>query len=595
MLKLKNKKNIILLLVFSLIIVLGVSITHRKTGGFVFIDDIAVPLGGLTPSVPIETEWDYNSDNWVLTFEDDFDGGSGRPDASKWEVQEYNRRNNDNGPDGYWKKENVYQDGKGNLVIAFSEIENQNNDGDDLDYATGMVRSKDIFEQTYGKFEIRCKLPQERGWWVSFWLMSDGILSEANGGKDGAEIDIFEGFGWNEIVYHTIHWDGYESKHRSVYNFTKLANRDDYHVYTLIWTPTEYQYYIDGQLTWVTKGGGVSQVDQYLKITGECATNGWFVSKDWAENPKLASLPDEFLVDYVKVYKYEGEEAAGVPATYIAQTDVLNVENSTANSSQQANQTTTTDQTVESTVATVETQATATETLQGTTSAPETQTTSPSPVRRSAGSSGDQSATAEKRSTTTTTSSTETTAAELVQSTTTAPETEAVPKVKALSISQEKTSYKIGDEITWTVVAEGKNVRYRYYLSKDTKNIDITPFGDDNTYSFIADSDGEYHVVCYVIDDYNVQDYIQSEIAHVIAEPLEFVSITSEKDLEQSNITWNIESSGDEVRYSAYILENGSVVEITPYSHESSITYAAAEGNNYRALIYARDKHGNAI
>ncbi len=36
-----------------------------------------------------------------LIWSDEFDG-TGEPDVLKWERQEYNRRNNDNGPDGWW-------------------------------------------------------------------------------------------------------------------------------------------------------------------------------------------------------------------------------------------------------------------------------------------------------------------------------------------------------------------------------------------------------------------------------------------------------------------------------------------------------------
>ncbi len=301
---LKSKK-VISIIIVAVLILSFVIYKVNNVEDLAIIEDSILPLGGLQESVPIETNWAYDSDNWVLTFEDDFNGTDKKVNTNKWEIQEYNRKNNDNGPDGYWKKDHVYKDGKGNLVIKFDEIKNQNGDGDANDYATGMIRSKNKFEQTFGKYEIRCKLPKQKGWWVSFWLMSDGVVSEENGGKDGAEIDVFEGFGWNDTVYHTVHWDGYADKHRSTYNFSKLDNRDDYHTYTLIWTPTEYQYYVDGKLAWVTKGGGVSEVNEYLKITGECSTYDWFATKSWAENPKDAELPDEFLVDYVKVYKYQ--------------------------------------------------------------------------------------------------------------------------------------------------------------------------------------------------------------------------------------------------------------------------------------------------
>ncbi len=294
----QNKKLIIAVLIVLVLVIAWKAIEiYRKSSA-------TSPVTGLAESVSIETNWDYHSDKWQLTFEDDFEGEAGKVDTNKWEILEYNRKNNDNGPDGYWKEENVYKDGEGNLVIKFDRVKNQNDDNDPHDYATGIVRSKNKFEQTYGKYEIRCKLPTKKGWWVAFWLMPDDIVSEANGGSTGAEIDIFEGFGWNNKIYHTVHWDGYGSKHKSTHNFIELDDRSDYHTYTLIWTPTEYQYYVDGILTWVSHGGGVSEVAEHLLISGECSTEKTAASKAWSENPENEILPDFFLVDYVKVYQY---------------------------------------------------------------------------------------------------------------------------------------------------------------------------------------------------------------------------------------------------------------------------------------------------
>jgi len=90
-----------------------------------------------------------------LIWSDEFEG-TGEPDASKWERQEYNRRNNDNGPDGWWSKEDSYLDGNGNLVIRVRQIDNKNDDNDSFDYSVGALRTKGIFEQLYGRFEIRC-------------------------------------------------------------------------------------------------------------------------------------------------------------------------------------------------------------------------------------------------------------------------------------------------------------------------------------------------------------------------------------------------------------------------------------------------------
>ncbi len=237
-----------------------------------------------------------------LIWSDEFDG-SGIPNPSKWDRPEYNRRNNNNGPDGWWSKEDSYLDGNGNLIIRVRKIANKNNDGDAYDYSVGAIRSKGKFEVKYGKFEIRCKLPTQKGWWVAFWMMQGNVGSVANGGVDGSEVDIMEGFGWNDKINQAIHWDGYGSEHKSTGN-KKTVNgvRNDFHTYTLEWYPEMYIFYIDGKESWRSEGGGVCNQKGYVKITGEISTEDWAINQYWSNNPENAQYPDSFIVDYVRVY-----------------------------------------------------------------------------------------------------------------------------------------------------------------------------------------------------------------------------------------------------------------------------------------------------
>ncbi len=544
----KQKKGI-LVVVASLIIVSFIFWNiNKEEEDQIFIFDDILPLGGLAESVPIETDWDYNSENWKLTFEDDFDGEGTEVDSDKWEVQEYNRKNNDNGPDGYWKKDHVYKDGKGNLVIKFDEIENQNGDGDSKDYATGMVRSKNKFEQTYGKYEIRCKLPKEKGWWVAFWLMSDGIASEENGGTDGAEIDIFEGFGWHNTVYHTVHWDGYGNNHKSIYNLSRISNRDEYHTYTLIWTPTEYQYYVDGELAWVTKGGGVSEVNEYLKITGECSTYDWFATKSWAENPEDAELPDEFIVDYVKVYSYDEEKAdeEGKEEEETVVEEDKEDENDSASEEQEDED---------------DDNETAAEKQEN---------------------EEDENDTAAEED------------EEGNNDTVVEEETVEVEKpVKAISVSSDKDKYNLGDEITWTVEAEGTGVRYMYYVSKDGRTIDSTRFLRDKQYNIVAEEPGVYRLLTFLIDKNGKRDLIHSEAINIIKEELSINGITYKKDGD-NKATWTVDATGDSLRYSTYIIEDGRFIKILPYKSNNSGTHEMEKGKVYRVLVFVLDKYGHS-
>ena len=243
---------------------------------------------------------DFSEEN--LIWSDEFDG-TGIPDPNKWDRPEYNRRNNANGPDGWWSKEDSYLDGNGNLVIRVRKIENKNNDNDAFDYSVGAVRSKGKFETLYGKFEIRCKLPTQAGWWVAFWMMQGNVGSIYNEGTDGSEVDIMEGFGWTDNINQAIHWNGYGTEHKSTGNKKSVSGiRNGFHTYTLEWNPEIYIFYIDGKESWRTTGGGVCNQKGYIKVTGEISTEDWAINQYWSNNPASAQYPDSFIVDYVRVY-----------------------------------------------------------------------------------------------------------------------------------------------------------------------------------------------------------------------------------------------------------------------------------------------------
>jgi len=239
---------------------------------------------------------------YVLTWSDEFDGQA--IDASKWEQPENNRRNNEEGSDGWWLKEDAYLDGNGNLVIRARKIDNRNDDSDPYDYATGAIRSKGRFQQKFGKFEIRCQLPAQAGWWVAFWLHTNSVGNVNNSGEDGTEIDIFEGFGWTDKLNFALHWDGYGADHKSIGTQDTIAGiRDGFHTYTLEWSEEEYVFLVDNTEVWRTTAGGVSKVPEYVKITGEISTESWAINEYWSNDPELAEYPDYFVVDYVRVYQ----------------------------------------------------------------------------------------------------------------------------------------------------------------------------------------------------------------------------------------------------------------------------------------------------
>lgn len=281
------------------------------------------------------------SENYKLVFSDDFDGD--KLDTTVWRVGYCTPQRRG----GYYlNSDDTVFVKDGNLVIRTSYKE----DGaygegwytswvescSDKNRGEAPVTDDFVgFSAKYGYYEIRCKVPKSEGIWSAFWLMpneSTGMTKDdvIGTGKDGVEIDVME----SPWVYrknpdtnqHALHGDGYElNKTDSSPLFNVKNMYDEFHTYGVMWTETEYIFYIDGKETWRTKHTvdgeelGVSQVCEYLLMTVEI---GGYTDDDgavhtgkelsdgkevdcWCGNPNNndKSKNYDFVVDYVRVYQ----------------------------------------------------------------------------------------------------------------------------------------------------------------------------------------------------------------------------------------------------------------------------------------------------
>ena len=121
------------------------------------------------------------SDSLHLVWKDHFNGET--LDATKWApAPEWFRQGA-----SYWNDENYSLDGEGHLTLTVSE----QNDS----ILAGAIRTHRLFDQTYGYFEVKCKLPQIKGGWAAFWMMPSS--NKYGGWPKSGEIDIMEHVGYD--------------------------------------------------------------------------------------------------------------------------------------------------------------------------------------------------------------------------------------------------------------------------------------------------------------------------------------------------------------------------------------------------------------
>lgn len=230
-------------------------------------------------------------ERFVLVFQDEFDGT--RLDDRKWTSLDVVRH------DGRWSPQAVELDGQGCLRLKTLLI--------DGSYLSGNIRSEGKFEQAFGYFTARIRLQRQPGHWSSFWLQSKQVGNIENDGRDGTEIDIMEKPWISDVVQQTLHWNGYKEHHQSAGKKVSANGiMDGFHTYSVWWKKDEYIFYIDGIETWRTNAGGVSQTPQFIILSDEVKFGSWAGDIRSCGN----AVPDEFLVDYVRVYRYDERDNA---------------------------------------------------------------------------------------------------------------------------------------------------------------------------------------------------------------------------------------------------------------------------------------------
>ncbi len=170
-------------------------------------------------------------------------------------------------------------------------------------YTSARILTKGKFDNKYGRYEARIKVPLGKGLWPAFWLLgsnSDTVIWPQCG-----EIDIMEYLGSNPTsIFGTVHGPGYSGANAISKNFVLTNNRfdNDFHIFGIEWGENFVNYYVDDVLyNQITpkdvKGEWVFNQPFYIILN--MAVGGNFPGTPNAETV----FPQTMIVDYVRVYK----------------------------------------------------------------------------------------------------------------------------------------------------------------------------------------------------------------------------------------------------------------------------------------------------
>lgn len=236
-------------------------------------------------------------DGYELVWADEFEqDGAPNPENWTYELMRKGQVNNEeqeyvNSLNNAWVEDGILH------IKAIKE-------GDRITSARLISQGKQSW--TYGRVEARLKLPAGLGIWPAFWMLPD--KSQYGGWPRCGEIDIMEFVGYQPTTVHgTIHTGKYNHMIGTQKGTnTELATcTEDYHVYTLDWTPENITISVDGLAYFSFDNDGAGDpgtwpFDQPFYIIMNVAFGGGWGG---AEGVDYNILPAEMLVDWVRVYQ----------------------------------------------------------------------------------------------------------------------------------------------------------------------------------------------------------------------------------------------------------------------------------------------------
>ncbi|MEH0156012.1 family 16 glycosylhydrolase [Limibacter armeniacum] len=261
-----------------------------------------------------------NADFPQLIWADEFDV-AGAPNPENWTY--------DLGDNGWGnqelqnytdKSENVKVEGGLLKITAIRKGENS--------YTSGRIKTQGLQSFTYGRFEIRAKLPAGRGLWPAIWMLGENISTE--GWPACGEIDIMEHVGFDpDNVHSATHTP---SSYGNTVNKGSLhlpTAETEFHVYTLEWTEAELKFLVDDQHVY-TYSPSVKNASTWPYNLPQFMILNVAVGGAWGGQQGIddSVFPKQMLVDYVRVYgkaqapKISGPELVKVGETYTYSTDL---------------------------------------------------------------------------------------------------------------------------------------------------------------------------------------------------------------------------------------------------------------------------------
>ncbi len=189
----------------------------------------------------------------------------------------------------------------GNLII-----EARKEDFIGKNYTSARLSTQRKKDFTFGRMDIRAKLPKGKGIWPALWMLGKKI--ESTNWPNCGEIDIMELIGSApKDIHATVHYGpigaSSSTSKTSTYSLTPSGDfSDKFHVYTLLWTQDKMEFLIDDYSYFSTTKSAIGDIypfnEPFFTIFNVAVGGNWPGSPD-----ATTVFPQRMIVDYVRVFQ----------------------------------------------------------------------------------------------------------------------------------------------------------------------------------------------------------------------------------------------------------------------------------------------------
>jgi hypothetical protein len=174
----------------------------------------------------------------------------------------------------------------------------------DGSYTSARLQTLGKKQFTYGRMDIRAKLPKTKGLWPAIWMLGSDISSTP--WPACGEIDIMELLGHQpNKTYGTMHWGQAGQGSTHIGDSYVLSNgdfSDKFHVFSIVWDSGKIVWYVDNVKYFTGNKSSVNgnyPFDKPFFFLLNVAIGG-----NWPGAPDASTVfPQRMIVDYVRVYQ----------------------------------------------------------------------------------------------------------------------------------------------------------------------------------------------------------------------------------------------------------------------------------------------------